>query len=50
VYVNESDLDQFTEEAIRQYCAAKLSAAKVPAKVVFDTHLVFNAAGKKSKF
>ncbi|MBV2245988.1 MAG: AMP-binding protein [Lentimicrobium sp.] len=50
VYVNESDLDQFSEEAIRQYCATKLSAAKVPAKVVFDTRLAFNAAGKKSKF
>ena len=50
VYVNESDLEQFTEEAIRQYCAAKLSAAKVPAKVVFNTRLAFNAAGKKSKF
>ena len=50
VYVNESDIDQFSEEAIRQYCAANLSAPKVPAKVVFDTKLVFNAAGKKSKF
>lgn len=50
VYVNESDIAHFREDDIRQHCATKLAAAKVPAKVVFDTQLGFNAAGKKSRF
>lgn len=50
VFVNESELSNFTEEAIRQFCAASLASHKVPQKVVFDTKLTFNAAGKKSKY
>lgn len=50
VYVNETELDQFSEEAIRQYCAANLASYKVPQQVVFETKLTFNAAGKKSKY
>lgn len=50
VYVNEADLASFTEEKIRKHCAQNLSAIKVPQKVIFDTRLTFNAAGKKSKY
>lgn len=50
VYINETELPNFTEEAIRQHCAGKLSMHKVPQKVVFDTKLTFNLAGKKSKY
>lgn len=50
VFVNEADLDSFTEDQIRKHCAENLSAVKVPRKVVFDTKLTFNAAGKKSKY
>lgn len=50
VYVNETELDQFSGEAIRQYCAANLASYKVPQQVVFETKLTFNAAGKKSKY
>ena len=50
VFVNESDLPNFREEAIRQYCADKLAAYKIPQSVVFDTKLTFNSAGKKSKY
>lgn len=50
VFVNEADLPQFSEEAIRQYCAENLAAFKIPQKVEFDTKLAFNSAGKKSKF
>jgi len=50
VFVNEADLEKFNEEAIRQHCAANLASYKVPQKVVFDTKLTFNSAGKKSKY
>jgi acyl-CoA synthetase (AMP-forming)/AMP-acid ligase II len=50
VYVNETDLPQFSEEAIRQHCADNLAAYKIPQRVVFDTKLTFNSAGKKSKY
>ncbi len=50
VYINETELPNFTEEVIRQHCASKLSMHKVPQKVVFDTKLTFNLAGKKSKY
>ncbi len=50
VYVNETELDQFSGEAIRQYCAANLASYKVPQLVEFETKLSFNAAGKKSKY
>jgi len=50
IFVNEADLDKFNEEAIRQHCAVNLASYKVPQKVVFDTKLTFNSAGKKSKY
>lgn len=50
VFINETDLAGFTEEAIRQFCAENLASYKVPQKVVFDTKLTFNSAGKKSKY
>lgn len=50
VFVNESDLPNFSEEAIRQYCADNLAVFKIPQSVVFDTKLTFNSAGKKSKY
>ncbi|MFH1118783.1 MAG: AMP-binding protein [Bacteroidota bacterium] len=50
VFINESDLGNFSEEAIRQYCAGNLASYKVPQKVEFDTKLTFNSAGKKSKY
>lgn len=50
VFVNEADLNTFTEDQIRKHCAEQLSAVKVPQRVVFDTKLTFNAAGKKSKY
>ncbi len=50
VFVNETDLPHFSEEAIRQYCANSLVAYKIPQMVVFETKLTFNSAGKKSKY
>ncbi|MBK6962593.1 MAG: AMP-binding protein [Bacteroidales bacterium] len=50
VIVNEADLPQFSEEAVRQYCAENLAAFKIPQTVIFDTKLAFNSAGKKSKY
>lgn len=50
VFITEADLEKFSEELIRGHCAKHLSAVKVPQKVVFDTKLPFNAAGKKSKY
>ena len=50
VFVNEADLEKFSEEAIRQHCAVNLASYKVPQKVVFETKLTFNSAGKKSKY
>lgn len=50
VFVNESDLPQFSEELIREFCAQNLASYKVPQKVIFDTNLTFNSAGKKSKY
>ena len=50
VVVNESDLDKFTADEIRQHCAGSLASFKVPQIVAFDTRLNFNAAGKKSKY
>ncbi len=50
VYVNETELNTFSEESIKQHCAQKLTVHKVPQKVVFETKLTFNLAGKKSKY
>lgn len=50
VFINEADLPNFSEEAIRQHCAENLASYKVPQRVVFDTKLSFNSAGKKSKY
>lgn len=50
IFVNETDKEIMTEEAIKQHCAQKLSAYKIPQKVVFETKLAFNSAGKKSKY
>ncbi|NTW72981.1 MAG: AMP-binding protein [Eubacteriaceae bacterium] len=50
VYVNDSDLGKFSEEEIRQHCSLSLASYKVPQSVVFDSRLVFNSAGKKSKY
>lgn len=50
VFVNEADLGNFSEELIREYCAGSLTSYKIPQKVVFDTKLTFNSAGKKSKY
>jgi acyl-CoA synthetase (AMP-forming)/AMP-acid ligase II len=50
VYVNETELENFSEDSIKLHCAQKLSAHKIPQKVVFDTKLTFNLAGKKSKY
>jgi acyl-CoA synthetase (AMP-forming)/AMP-acid ligase II len=50
VYINEAELVNFSEQAIKQHCAHKLAAVKIPQKIVFDTKLTFNLAGKKSKF
>jgi acyl-CoA synthetase (AMP-forming)/AMP-acid ligase II len=50
VYINESELENFIEDAIKQHCANKLSSFKIPQKVVFETKLSFNNSGKKSKF
>jgi len=50
VYINETELANFSEEIIKQHCASKLSSHKIPQKIVFDTKLTFNLAGKKSKY
>ena len=50
VFVNDAELADFSEEKIRQHCAQNLASHKVPQKVVFDTRLTFNSAGKKSKY
>jgi acyl-CoA synthetase (AMP-forming)/AMP-acid ligase II len=50
VFVNDAELGDFSEEKIRQHCAQNLASHKVPQKVVFDTRLTFNSAGKKSKY
>jgi acyl-CoA synthetase (AMP-forming)/AMP-acid ligase II len=50
VYINEAELANFSEEQIKQHCAKNLTAYKIPQKVIFDTKLSFNNAGKKSKF
>ncbi len=49
VFVNETELHSFSEEAIRSHCAKHLAQHKVPQKVLFETRLRFNAAGKKTK-
>ena len=50
VFINETELPNFTVDLIKQHCAQKLAIHKVPQKVVFDTKLTFNLAGKKSKY
>ena len=50
VYINDADLDNFSEDIIKRHCAKHLASHKVPQHVVFETKLTFNAAGKKSKF
>jgi len=50
VYINETELANFSEEIIKQHCASKLSSHKIPQKIIFDTKLTFNLAGKKSKY
>ncbi len=50
VFINDADKDKFSEEIIKQHCAEQLASHKIPQKVVFETKLAFNAAGKKSKF
>ena len=50
VFINDADRDDFSEEVIKQHCAEQLASHKIPQKVVFETKLAFNAAGKKSKF
>lgn len=50
VFVNEAEKDNFSEEAIKKHCASKLTPYKIPQKVVFESRLTFNTAGKKSKY
>jgi acyl-CoA synthetase (AMP-forming)/AMP-acid ligase II len=50
VFINDADMDNFSEDVIKQHCAKLLASHKVPQHVVFETKLTFNAAGKKSKF
>ena len=50
VFINEAELANFSEEQIKQHCASKLTSYKIPQKVVFETKLTFNLAGKKSKY
>ena len=50
VFINETELANFSEEIIKQHCASKLASHKIPQKIVFDTKLTFNLAGKKSKY
>lgn len=50
VFINDADKDNFIEDDIKQHCAQQLASHKIPQKVVFETKLTFNAAGKKSKF
>ncbi|MCB2219255.1 MAG: AMP-binding protein [Bacteroidetes bacterium] len=49
VYINEPDKDLFSEEMIKKHCAERLASHKVPQSVVFETKLIFNASGKKTK-
>jgi acyl-CoA synthetase (AMP-forming)/AMP-acid ligase II len=49
VYINESDKGLFSEEMIKKHCAERLASHKVPQSVVFETKLIFNASGKKTK-
>lgn len=49
IYVNESEKDQFSEDAVRKYCSTFLSAPKIPKIIVFETNLPYNAVGKKQK-
>ena len=50
VFVNDADKSSFSEEALKQHCALKLAQYKIPQKIVFDSRLTFNTAGKKSKY
>lgn len=50
VFINDADMDNFSEDVIKQHCAKNLASHKIPQHVVFETKLTFNAAGKKSKF
>lgn len=49
LFINELDNVLFSEDAIRKYCASKLSINKMPKVIVFETKLPYNAAGKKVK-
>ncbi|MCB0821278.1 MAG: AMP-binding protein [Bacteroidales bacterium] len=49
VYINDADKDSFLEDDIRKHCAEQLASHKVPQFVEFQTKLIFNAAGKKTK-
>lgn len=49
VYINEADRTGFTPELIRAHCAKHLSIHKVPQEIAFESKLVFNASGKKTK-
>jgi long-chain acyl-CoA synthetase len=50
IFVNEADKERFSDAAIKQHCAQKLSIYKIPQKIVFESKLSFNSAGKKSKY
>ncbi len=49
VYINDADQDTFHEDDIRKHCTSNLASHKVPQVVEFQTKLIFNAAGKKTK-
>ena len=49
VYINDSDKGNFTDDLIKNHCAQNLTPYKIPQKVIFETKLTFNAAGKKTK-
>lgn len=50
VYVNDSEINQFSADKIRQHCAQSLASYKVPQKITFTAQLMFNSSGKKSKY
>jgi len=49
IFINDTDKDNFTEDLIKNHCAQHLAQHKIPQKVIFDTKLTFNGAGKKTK-
>ncbi|MBN2175630.1 MAG: AMP-binding protein [Bacteroidales bacterium] len=48
IYVDESNLENFSEEKIKQYCAGYLSPYKIPDKIIFETKLTYKESGKKA--